>query len=110
MKKIIDGVRSFQEHKFKEPARRIVKTRYPRLEGDDPVTQVVKENVLIQLDHLRSKSSVSAAIRRRELQVHGWIFMIKTGEVLSYDATCKQFIPVERWLQERSQISGAQNR
>ena len=38
--------------------------------------------------------------RRRELHVHGWVFMIETGEVLSYDATSKQFIPFE--LAERS--------
>ena len=87
---------------FAEPARRIVKTRYPRLAGDDQVTQVVKENVLVQLDHLRSMGAVSAAIRRRELQVHGWVFMIETGEVLAYDATSKQFIPVESWLKDRS--------
>ena len=55
----------------------------------------MKENVLIQLGHLRSMGSVSVAIRRRELQVHGWVFMIETGEVLSYDATSKQFIPLE---------------
>ena len=92
---------------FAEPARRIVKTRYPRLTGDEQVTQTVKENVLIQLDHLRSMGSVSAAIRRRELQLHGWVFMIETGEVLAFDSTSKQFIPVDRWLQERSRDSGA---
>ncbi len=93
---------------FAEPARKIVKTRYPRLRADDQVLQVVKENVLIQLDHLRSMGAVSAAIRRRELQVHGWVFMIETGEVLAYDATSKQFIPVEKWLKDRSENSGAQ--
>ncbi len=92
---------------FAEPARRTVKSKYPRLTGDDQVTQLVKENVLLQLVHLRSMASVSAAIRRRELEVHGWIFMIETGEVLSYDVTSKQFIPVETWLQDRSPGSGA---
>ncbi len=87
---------------FAEPARRIVKSRYPRLEGNDQINQVVRENVLVQLEHLRSMRAVSAAIRRRELQVHGWVFMIETGEVLAFDSTSKQFIPVEKWLQERS--------
>jgi len=34
--------------------------------------------------------------------------MIETGEVLAYDATSKQFIPVENWLKDRSENSGAQ--
>ena len=53
--------------------------------------------MLIQLEHLRSMGSVSAAIRP-ELQVHGWVFMIETGDVLAFDSTSKQFIPVEKWL------------
>jgi carbonic anhydrase len=92
---------------FAEPAHRTIKTRYPRLKGDEQVTQLVKENVLLQLDHLRSIGSVSASIRQRELQVHGWVFIIETGEVLSYDVTSKRFIPVERWLHERGSSYGA---
>jgi carbonic anhydrase len=91
---------------FAEPARRTVKSRYPRLTGDDQVTQLVKENVLLQLDHLRSMGSVSGAIRRRQLEVHGWVFMIETGEVLAHDVTSKQFIPVDKWLNDRSRVPG----
>ena len=83
-------------------ARRTVKARYPRLVGDDLVTQLDKENVLVQLNHLRSQSAISAALRRGELQVHGWVFMIETGEVLAYDTTSKRFITVEQWLRDRS--------
>jgi carbonic anhydrase len=63
----------------------------------------VKENVLIQLNHLRSIGSVSTALRRGELQVHGWVYLMDEGEVLAHDSTSKQFISVERWLQDRSQ-------
>jgi carbonic anhydrase len=87
---------------YADQARRTVKARYPRLEGEELVTHVVKENVLVQLNHLRSTSAVSAAIRRGELQVHGWVFMIETGVVLAYDTISKQFITVEEWLRERS--------
>jgi carbonic anhydrase len=86
---------------FAEQARRSVKTRYPRLEGDELINQAVKENVLVQLNHLRTLSSVAAAIRRGSLQIHGWVFMIETGEVLAYDSTSKQFVPVEQWLRDR---------
>lgn len=87
---------------YADQLRRNLKAKYPRLEGDERITRLVKENVLIQLNHLRSLSSVSTAIRRGELQIHGWVFMIETGEVLVYDAASKQFIPVENWLRGRS--------
>jgi carbonic anhydrase len=87
---------------YADQARRNVKARYPRLEGEELVTQIVKENVLVQLNHLKSTSAVSAAIRRGELQVHGWVFMIETGVVLAYDTISRQFITVEEWLRERS--------
>jgi carbonic anhydrase len=87
---------------YAEQARRTVKARYPRLEGDDLVTRLVKENVLLQLNHLRSLGAVSSALRHGELQVHGWVFMIETGEVLAYDTTSRQFITVDAWLRDRS--------
>ena len=87
---------------YAEAARRNLKAKYPRLEGDEQITRLVKENVLVQLNHLRSLSSVTAAIRRGELQIHGWVFMIETGEVLAYDAVSKQFTTVEEWLRDRS--------
>ena len=60
------------------------------------MNQVVKENVLIQLEHLRSIGSVSAALRRRDLQVHGWVTSwIEPARFSTYDATSKQFIPLE---------------
>ena len=86
---------------YADQARRTVKARYPRLEGDELVTQLVKENVLLQLNHLRSTTAVSSAIRRGELQIHGWVFMIETGEVLAYDTTSRRYIAVEEWLRVR---------
>jgi carbonic anhydrase len=87
---------------YAEAARRNLKTKYPRLEGEERITRLVKENVLVQLNHLRSLGSVAAAIRHGDLQVHGWVFMIETGEVLAYDAVTKQFTPVDEWLRDRS--------
>jgi len=87
---------------YAEAARRNLKAKYPRLEGDEQITRLVKENVLVQLNHLRTLGSVALAIRSGNLQIHGWVFMIETGEVLAYDAVSKQFIPVEQWLRDRS--------
>ena len=38
----------------------------------------VKENVLLQLNHLRNTSAVASAMRRGDLQIHGWVYLIET--------------------------------
>jgi carbonic anhydrase len=78
-----------------DPVRRIIRTRYPRLLGEDRVIQAVKENVLIQLNHLRNIGSVSAALRRGDLQIHGWVYLMDEGDVLYYDTAFRQFRPVD---------------
>jgi carbonic anhydrase len=87
---------------YAEPVRRIMKTRYPRLQGEERVTHAVKENVLVQLNHLRSIGSVASALRRGDLQLHGWVYLMDEGDVLAYDSSEKQFIPVEEWLERRA--------
>jgi carbonic anhydrase len=85
-----------------DPVRRIIKTRYPRLLGEDRVIQAVKENVLIQLNHLRNIGSVAAALRRGDLQIHGWVYLMDEGDVLYYDTALRRFRPVAECLGEPS--------
>jgi carbonic anhydrase len=98
----LPAVKGFLKHA--EQVRRTMRAKYPRLEGEERVLQAVKENVLVQLGHIRSMASVSAAVKRGELQTHGWVYLMDEGEVLSYDATSRQFIPAETWLKERSPV------
>jgi carbonic anhydrase len=80
-----------------------VKSKYPRLLGEEQITQAAKENVLLQLEHLRGLSSVAVALKRGDVQLHGWVYLIESGEVLAYDSVSKQFSPLEAWLKERVQ-------
>lgn len=56
--------------------------------------RVTEQNVLLQMQHLRTHPSVGAAIARGELTISGWVYEIGTGEVrISEDGTGK-FVPV----------------
>ena len=43
--------------------------------------RLTEENVLLQMQHLRTHPSVAGAIAREELTISGWVYDIGTGEV-----------------------------
>lgn len=52
------------------------------------------ENVVVQINHLRTHPSVASALARGDLTLHGWFFDIETGEILAYDGDAGRFVPV----------------
>jgi carbonic anhydrase len=55
---------------------------------------VTEQNVLLQIQHLRTHPSVAAAMARGDLTISGWVYEIGTGEVrISEDGT-KGFVAV----------------
>ncbi|MBB3962973.1 carbonic anhydrase [Rhizobium metallidurans] len=82
--------------KHSHAAYSIVCEAYPKtIEDRDRIRAVAMENVLVQLDHLRTHPSVAAKLARNEVTLHGWFFDIETGNVLIYDGTASRFIEIE---------------
>jgi carbonic anhydrase len=80
-----------------ETTRRIVRDNYQHLEGDRLLTATVEENVLVQLEHLRTLPCVASRLVRGDLHLHGWVYKIETGEVFAYDTTSGQFVPLAEY-------------
>ncbi len=75
--------------------QRVMNERYGHIqEREVCLTAAVQENVLVQLENIRTHPSVTAALARNELHLHGWFYKIKTGEVFAYDSTTRQFRPL----------------
>jgi carbonic anhydrase len=72
----------------------IVKEHYSHLKGNDLVTAAAQENVLVQLEHLRTSPAVATRVSRGKLQLHGWMYKIDTGEIYAYDSQAHQFMPL----------------
>lgn len=70
---------------------KIIRENYGHLEGKDRLHATVEENVLVQLEHLRTHPSVAQAMDAGNLRVHGWVYKIQTGEVFAYDPIQAQF-------------------
>jgi carbonic anhydrase len=60
-------------------------------EAGPRLAKTVEENVLVQLGNLRTHPSVSAAVARDELTLHGWVYRFETGEVFEYDVHRGQY-------------------
>ena len=58
------------------------------------LTTAVEENVLVQLEHLRTHPAVAAAMERKVLTLHGWVYQFETGQVFAYDPEREQFGPI----------------
>lgn len=71
---------------------RIMKENYTHLVGgEERLTATVEENVLVQLENLRTHPTVLAALGRRQLRLHGWVYKIETGQVFAYNSQENQF-------------------
>jgi carbonic anhydrase len=77
-----------------EATRRLIMENYPHVEGPARVTLTAEENVLTQLESLRTHPAVKARLARGDVALHGWMYKIETGEVFQYDHEQAQFAPV----------------
>ena len=62
------------------------------LEHLDEVTQ---ENIVLQLQHLRTHPAVAAKLATKQVVLHGWMYDIETGEVTCYNPESEKFEPME---------------
>lgn len=75
-------------------ARNVVDTCCPHAEGAERVRAISLENVIAQINHLRTHPSVAAAIARGEMALHGWFVDIAAGQVLGLDGRTGKWRPL----------------
>jgi carbonic anhydrase len=65
-------------------------------EGEEQRMQMLLEqNVILQLQHLKTHPSVAARLAKGDLQLHGWVYDIKTGDVKAFDEVKNRFESVD---------------
>lgn len=86
----------------------IVDELYPDASDEDRMRQLIEQNVLLQLQHLRTHPSVARRLARGDLELHGWVYDIKSGGVDAYDEESGSFTRVDaRYASEIAALSGA---
>ena len=71
--------------------------------GDEKslINTLIYENVLLQLQHLKTHPFVALHLSSGKTKLHGWVYDIKTGDVFAYDEDKQAFLPVaEKYAKE----------
>lgn len=76
-------------------ARRIVKENYPNLSDSKKAEALTAENVLAQIENLRTHPSVAARLARGQISLHAWIFYINTGRLHAFDVDRGRFVEMD---------------
>lgn len=91
----LNAVRGWLQHA--EATNRIIKENYSHVTDETALlAATVEENVLVQLENLRTHPSVSAALSRRDLKLHGWTYKFESGKVFAYNPEPRQFLPLDQ--------------
>jgi len=77
-----------------ESTRRLVMDNYPNHDQAELLNVTIQENVLIQLENLRTHPLVASRLAAGRLRLHGWVYKIETGEVFAFHPDVGQFEPV----------------
>ncbi|MYM64448.1 carbonic anhydrase [Pseudomaricurvus sp. HS19] len=59
--------------------------------GHDHLNEAIEENVLQQVQHIRTHPTVAAKLATGKVQIHGWVYNIKTGGIRCCDQNDTNF-------------------
>jgi len=79
-------------------AKHVVDRNYEFESPHDELAAMTEENVIAQLDHLRTHPAVAARLAAGQLGIHGWVFDIESAQVRAYSAEKRAFVSLEEVL------------
>lgn len=79
----------------------IVNELAPDADDKTRMQMLLEQNVILQLNHLKTHPAVAVRLAKGDLRLHGWVYDIKTGDIVAYDEDEERFEPVaERYAAE----------
>jgi carbonic anhydrase len=86
------GLRKWLSHA--ETTKRVMDENYADHTDEERLDLAIQENVLCQIENLRTHPTVAAKLRGGNLNIHAWVYNVASGSVFSYDAEQGQFAPL----------------
>lgn len=91
---------------FSKAAVDIVKEVGAEMSEEEKMNLLLEQNVILQLQHLKTHPSVAVRLAKGDLKLHGWVYDIKTGAVNAYDEATGKFCPVDvRYAEEMAKLA-----
>lgn len=91
----VDGlpsVSTWLEHSA--PTRDLIRTNYAHLDESATHATAVQENVLLQVEHLRTHPMIEQALIDDRVNLHAWVYVFETAEVLAFNVSSGQYEPL----------------
>lgn len=77
---------------FSSAAVAYVKEKYAGEPEDVQMKALIEQNVLLQLQHLKTHPAVAARLAKGDITLHGWVYNIGSGDVQAYTADQDAFV------------------
>ncbi len=74
-----------------ERTREIIARDYCELDWECSISAAIQVNVLVQLENLRTLPCIARRVMKREIELHGWVYDIESGEVYIFDPIDDEF-------------------
>ncbi len=87
--------------KHSEATRRLVKENYSQYSGEELLEITIAENVLTQIDNLKTYPIVHSRLYQRKLEIFAWVYHLETGELLAFDPDTHSYVPPQSQLSIR---------
>jgi len=73
---------------------KVVNQAYQHASENEKVSSMVRENVIAQLNNIKTHPSVALALEQGRLKLHGWVYDIASGCIEALDGETRRFIPL----------------
>jgi len=80
--------------KHSEAALHILEDHHQGLENEAKLNKLIEENVISQLTHLRTYPFIASQLRAKEVNLHGWVYDIRSGQITEYNEKTGLFEPL----------------
>jgi carbonic anhydrase len=81
-----------------DATRRLVADNYADYTGKELLEITVAENVLTQIENLKTYPVVRSKMFQGKLKIYAWVYYIETGEVMAYDPETHTYISPQSQL------------
>ncbi len=78
---------------YSKAAELAVRETHGDASQEERLSLMIKQNVILQMVHLRTHPYVAARLNSGKVDIHGWVYDIRSGEVEAYCDKSGKFIP-----------------
>lgn len=72
----------------------VTQALYPNQKEEIFLNELIQQNVLLQVNHIRTHPSAAGRVAQGRLAVYGWVYDFQSGTVLMHDENENKFLPI----------------